>query len=74
MSKPMTKAERRAYNRRQHAQQRQQDQAGRGPRGLAELWWDQARAVAHDRAAAGDERVWSDLALTLNNFCDRYSA
>ncbi|MEO3892206.1 hypothetical protein [Nonomuraea sp. B5E05] len=70
----MTKEERRAYNQRQHAEQRQALVAGRGPQGLAELWWDQARKIARDRAANGDERAWADLALWLSNYCDRYGA
>ena len=73
MNRPMTNAERRAYNQRQHAEQRQELAADRGIQGVAEVWWDQARKIARDRAAAGDERAWSDLALTLNNYCDRYS-
>ncbi|MFI6889926.1 hypothetical protein [Streptosporangium canum] len=72
-TRPMTKEERRAYNQRQHAEERQAWLGGRGPQGTAELWWDQARSVARQRAAAGDELVWADLARTLTNFCERYS-
>ncbi|MFI6498711.1 hypothetical protein [Nonomuraea typhae] len=74
MSKPMTRAERRAYNQRRHAEQRQARAAERGPQGMADLWWERARKIARNRVEAGDEQVWADLALTLNNFCDRYSA
>ncbi|MFE3454996.1 hypothetical protein ACFXJ8_39340 [Nonomuraea sp. NPDC059194] len=74
MNRPMTKEERRAYNQRRHAEQRQALVADRGPQGLAELWWDQARKIARERAADGDQRVWNDLALWLSNFCDRYGA
>nr|WP_258310235.1 hypothetical protein [Streptomyces sp. FT05W] len=70
--RPMTKAERRAYNQRQHAVTRQQAQQDRGPRGVAELWWDQARKLAGDRVDQGDEAAWNDLAVTLKNYCDRY--
>lgn len=72
MSQPMNAAERRAYNQRQHAAQRQAQAAG-SPRGVAELWWDEARKLARERAAAGDDTAWSDLALTLTNYCKRYS-
>ncbi|MEF9908634.1 hypothetical protein RJT17_00130 (plasmid) [Streptomyces sp. P5-A9] len=70
--RPMTKAERTAYNRRRHAITRQEQQQDRGPRGVAELWWDQARKLAGDRAKQGDETAWADLAVTLKNYCDRY--
>jgi hypothetical protein len=70
---PMTSAERRAYNQRRHAERRRELVAGRGPQGLAELWWDQARKIARDRAAQGDEGAWKDLALTLANYCRRHS-
>lgn len=73
MTRPMNSAERRAYNQRQHAELRQELVADRGARGIAELWWDEARKVARDRAAQGDEGAWSDLALTLSNYCQRYS-
>ncbi|YCK35198.1 hypothetical protein ACNF49_14245 [Actinomadura sp. ATCC 39365] len=69
----MTKEERRAYNQRRHAEERQAWLASRGPQGTADLWWDAARKVARERTAAGDELVWADLARTLQNFCDRYS-
>ncbi|WP_432034474.1 hypothetical protein [Streptomyces antibioticus] len=69
---PMTREQRRAYNRQQHALARQQAQAARGPRGLAELWWDEARRIAREGAENGDETAWNDLSVTLKNFCDRY--
>ncbi|MEW2553678.1 hypothetical protein AB0957_18325 [Streptomyces zhihengii] len=73
MDQAQTRAERRALNQRRHAEQRQQAQQDRGPRGVAELWWDQARAIARARAEGGDETAWNDLATTLANYCDRYS-
>ncbi|MFD8026948.1 hypothetical protein ACFV6G_41905 [Streptomyces lavendulae] len=71
--RPMTTAERRAYNQRAHAEARRELVAERGPKGVAELWWDEARRIARERAAQGDETAWSDLALTLSNYCGRYS-
>ncbi|MFJ7069894.1 hypothetical protein [Streptomyces sp. NPDC101115] len=72
MQQPMTKEQRRAYNRQQHAAARQQAQAERGPRGIAELWWDEARRIARERAEKGDHAAWNDLAMTLKNFCERH--
>lgn len=72
MNRPTTSAERRAYNQRKHAEQRRALVAERGPQGIAELWWDQARKIARDRAAQGDEGAWNDLAMTLSNYCQRY--
>jgi len=69
----MTRAERRVYNQRRHAEQQRERMADRGAQGVAEMWWDQARRIAKDRAALGDEQAWHDLARTLTNFCDRYS-
>ncbi|MFD8147356.1 hypothetical protein [Streptomyces sp. NPDC059708] len=71
--RPLSAAERRAYNQRAHAERRRELVAERGPKGVAELWWDEARRVARERAEQGDEGAWSDLALTLSNYCDRYS-
>lgn len=71
MSGPMSSAERRVYNQRLHAEQRQQQAAG-NPRGVAELWWDEARKIARDLAADGDDGAWNDLAMTLTNYCQRY--
>ncbi|MEU4410800.1 hypothetical protein AB0F88_40370 [Streptosporangium sp. NPDC023963] len=73
MNRPMTNAERRLYNQQQHAAQRRILVADRGAQGIAELWWDEARKIARDRAAQGDEGAWNDLALTLTNYCQRYS-
>ncbi|MFI6512148.1 hypothetical protein ACIBCT_31485 [Streptosporangium sp. NPDC050855] len=73
MNQPMTSAERRIYNQRRHAERRRELVADRGAQGVAELWWDQARKIARDRAANGDETAWHDLALTLSNYCQRYS-
>jgi hypothetical protein len=70
----MNSAERRAYNRRRHAERRRELVADRGAQGVAELWWDEARRIARERAAKGDESAWHDLALTLSNYCQRYGA
>lgn len=72
MSMPMNKAERRQYNQRRHAEERHAAATARGPQGVAEVWWDEARSIARERAAKGDESTWNDLALTLTNFCERY--
>ncbi|MFD8415511.1 hypothetical protein ACFV2Q_27740 [Streptomyces sp. NPDC059650] len=73
MNQPMNSAQKRAYNQQLHAARRQQEAAGR-PGGLAELWWDQARRIAREQAEHGDGgAAWNDLALTLSNFCSRYS-
>jgi hypothetical protein len=68
----MTKEERRAYNQRQHAQQRQA-LAGDDPQRIAELWWDLCRKIARDRAAQGDAMAWVTLGRTLQNFHDGYA-
>ncbi|RVX39125.1 hypothetical protein EDD27_1468 [Nonomuraea polychroma] len=72
-TRPMNSAEKRAYNQRRHAETRQAHAAERGPQGLAELWWDQARKTARDGAARGDANAWNELAATLMHFCQRYS-
>lgn len=73
MTQPMNAAERRAFNQRKHAEARRELVAPRGPQGIAELWWDEARKIARVRAAQGDEGAWDDLALTLSNYCARYT-
>ncbi|MGW6979636.1 hypothetical protein ACWGE1_09330 [Streptomyces sp. NPDC054932] len=73
MNQPMTAAQKRAYNQQQHAARRQEQAAAR-PSGLSELWWDQARKIAREQAEQGDgDAAWNDLALTLSNYCARYS-
>ncbi|MFI9206410.1 hypothetical protein [Streptomyces sp. NPDC053048] len=64
--------EARAENRLRHAQQRQAEQAARGPKGVAAAWWDTARSICVKRAAAGDEEAWHELTRFLQNFCARY--
>ncbi|MEV6080988.1 hypothetical protein AB0L80_38705 [Streptomyces sp. NPDC052069] len=71
--RPMTPAERREFNRRTHAEQRQQRQAERGPRGIAAAWWDRARMVAAEQESNGNPAAWDDLAAFLSNYCGRYS-
>ncbi|MFI9788992.1 hypothetical protein ACIHEI_36585 [Kitasatospora sp. NPDC051984] len=71
---PLTGAQRREYNQRRHAQQRQQQMAERGALGVAELWFDEARRIAKQRAANGDESALHDLARTLSNWADRHRA
>ncbi|MFD7576210.1 hypothetical protein ACFV6U_37760 [Streptomyces sp. NPDC059810] len=73
MTRPPSAAERREMNRRQHAEARQQEQAARGPKGVASAWWDQARTVAADQERAGNPAAWDDLAQFLANYCGRYS-
>lgn len=76
--RPMTGEERRAANRRRHAEQRQAAQAARGPKGVAYAWYEQARSVAaaaskRATAAGGDpDEPWNDLSRALQNWCSRY--
>ena len=61
-------AERRRANRLKHHQERQQRQAARGPAGL--------RALARDVERSSDsdpDEARNDLALCLENWCQRYS-
>lgn len=73
-----TKAERTAANRLAFFEQRQAERAGRGPRGLAESWWERARVVAVEREAAaraaGEDpaAAWNDLAQTIAVWVSRY--
>lgn len=74
-ARPMTREERRRYNQAQHAAERQQWQARRGPAGVAAAWWDHARAVCRDQEAADPGRgdaAWNDLARTLEHWASRY--
>lgn len=70
---PPTGAERRAANRRAHAEARQQEQAARGPKGVAAAWWDRARTVAIEQERQGNPAAWDELSLFLSNYCQRYS-
>jgi hypothetical protein len=60
---------RRAANQNYHWQQRLAALEGASPKVIALAWWDRARAVAGDQ---DDDAGWNDLALTLNNYCQRY--
>ncbi|MEU1312587.1 hypothetical protein ABZ419_27360 [Streptomyces cinnamoneus] len=39
----------------------------RGPSGLADAWWDRARAICK-----ADPELWNDLARTLENWTGRH--
>lgn len=67
-----SKAERKAINRRKHFEGRAAQRTTRGPRGLAESWMEQARAVAAERERRGDAEAWNDLARTLSQWVARY--
>jgi hypothetical protein len=50
-----------------HWEERQRRQvAARGPAGLADAWWDRARAICKS-----DPELWNDLARTLENWTGR---
>ncbi|MFE7620939.1 hypothetical protein [Streptomyces sp. NPDC057496] len=70
--RPLTGAERRAANQRFHAENRQREQAARGPKGVAAAWWDRARMVAIEQERNGNQGAWDELALFLSNYVDRY--
>ncbi len=61
---------RRAENQARHFQQRLAALDGASPKAVALAWWDRARAVAGDQ----DDSGWTDLALTLGNYCKRHGA
>ncbi|MFI9214304.1 hypothetical protein ACIGW7_40015 [Streptomyces sp. NPDC053253] len=66
--------EARAEKVRQHWAARQERQlAERGPRGLAEAWWDRVRAQCRAAEEKGDPELWNVLARTLENFCAGHS-
>ncbi|MFI9311186.1 hypothetical protein [Streptomyces triculaminicus] len=46
--------------------QRRQVEA-RGPSGLADAWWDRARAICK-----ADPELWNDLVRTLENWTGRH--
>ncbi|MFI8093748.1 hypothetical protein ACIF9R_36485 [Streptomyces sp. NPDC086080] len=69
MSEVVTPEERRYANRVRHLQARQAANAARGPKGVAAVWWDHARAVATRAERAGDPELWDHLARTLENWC-----
>jgi hypothetical protein len=62
---------RRAANQAYHWERRLAGLEGASPKIVALAWWDRARAVAGDQA---DDDGWSDLALTLHNYCKHYGA
>ncbi|WP_406127997.1 hypothetical protein [Streptomyces sp. NBC_00989] len=71
MNHPLTPEQRRYQNRTEHLQTRQNANLARGPKGIAAVWWDQARAVATRAEREGDASVWDRLALALTNWCDQ---
>jgi hypothetical protein len=62
---------RRAVNQARHFEQRLAALEGAPPKSFALVWWDRARAVAGDQV---DNSAWTDLALTLGNYCKRHGA
>ncbi|MFJ3914400.1 hypothetical protein [Streptomyces vinaceus] len=67
--------EARAAKVREHWAARQERQlAERGPRGLAEAWWDRVRAQCRAAEAKGDPELWNVLARTLENFYGSHNA
>ncbi|MGA5606190.1 hypothetical protein ACPCUF_35130 [Streptomyces griseoincarnatus] len=71
MSQALTPEQRRNENRERHLQARQAANLARGPKGIAAVWWDQARAAATRAERSGDPEMWNHLALTLKNWCDQ---
>lgn len=69
MSTAISPEERRWQNRVRHLQARQAANAARGPKGVAAVWWDQARAIATRAEREGDPELWEHLARTLENWC-----
>ncbi|RPK69986.1 hypothetical protein EES45_36310 [Streptomyces sp. ADI97-07] len=67
MEQPLTMAEARAARQAAHWEARQRRQvAARGDAGLADAWWDRARAVCK-----ANPELWNDLARTLENWTGR---
>ncbi|GAA0924893.1 hypothetical protein GCM10009549_45660 [Streptomyces thermoalcalitolerans] len=71
MSEIVTPEQRRYANRVRHLQARQQANLARGPKGLAAVWWDHARAIATRAEREGDPALWDHLARTLENWCQQ---
>ncbi|MFC9954266.1 hypothetical protein ACFVIN_28140 [Streptomyces prasinus] len=69
MSQALTPEQRRYQNRISHLQARQSANLTRGPKGVAAVWWDQARAHAARADREGDPEMWDHLARTLENWC-----
>jgi hypothetical protein len=71
VSQALTPEQRRYVNRVRHLQARQAANLARGPRGLATVWWDQARAIAARAERRGDPQLWEHLARSLENWCQQ---
>ncbi|MFD5493368.1 hypothetical protein ACFWH4_10675 [Streptomyces sp. NPDC127091] len=71
MNQALTPEQRRYQNRVSHLQTRQQANLTRGPKGVAAVWWDQARAYAARADREGDPEMWDHLARTLENWCQQ---
>lgn len=71
-NRPMTKAERRAYNQNKAYAERLELLAPEGPRRVALAWWDRARAITKQRTDNGEQGAWNELAEYLKNFCEHY--
>ncbi|MFC8408613.1 hypothetical protein ACFUG9_34370 [Streptomyces griseoincarnatus] len=69
MTQALTPEQRRYQNRINHLQARQSANLTRGPKGLAAIWWDQARAYAARAEKDGDPVMWEELARALENWC-----
>ncbi|MER6789513.1 hypothetical protein ABT330_33690 [Streptomyces sp. NPDC000658] len=69
MSQALTPEQRRYQNRISHLQTRQSANLARGPKGLAAVWWDQARALATRAEREGNPEAWEELARALENWC-----
>lgn len=63
-------ADRAQRNLREHGTRRREQAAQRGPRGVASVWWDEARAVAARIERSGDSEAWNRLCRVLESFCD----
>ncbi|MFK0064215.1 hypothetical protein ACIQTN_33955 [Streptomyces werraensis] len=69
MTSPLTSEQRSRRNREEHARRRREEAAQRGPRSVAAVWWDEARAVAIRQERNGDTAVWDRLCRVLEEFC-----
>ncbi|MEQ6028219.1 hypothetical protein SOM70_37335 [Streptomyces salinarius] len=71
MTQAVDPAQRRYHNRVTHLQARQSANLARGPKGIAAVWWDQARAYATRAERDGDPEMWDYLARALENWCQQ---
>lgn len=71
MTQALTPEQRTRRNREEHARRRLEEAAQCGPRSVAAVWWDEARAVATRQERGGDDAVWDRLSKVLEEFCDR---